>query len=58
MARPITPTPILKGKEATKFLNVIRKDCETPSGPTPTPKLQQAQKLVREHGQHRQEHIR
>lgn len=58
MARPITPTPILKGREATKFLDRISKDSKTPSGLTPTPKLEQAQKLIREHGQHRQEHIR
>jgi len=58
MARPITATPILKGKEATKFLVMIHKDSKTTSGLTPTPKLEQAQKLIKEYGQHRQEHIR
>jgi hypothetical protein len=46
MALPVTPTPILKGKQATRFINMISRDAQRPSYPIPTPKLGEAQQLI------------
>ena len=58
MAQPIGPTPVLTGKEATRFLTKIRTEEGNPVGPTPTPKLAKVQELIREHGERRQKHVR
>ena len=49
MARPIAATPILRGKEAAKFLTVLHDDLQKPVGLTPTPKLSKAHKLIKEY---------
>ncbi len=46
MARPIEPTPVLKGREATKFITMVHRDAQKPAGLIPTPKLKKAQKLI------------
>ena len=49
MSLPISPTPVLKGKAATAFLKKIYAEENIPSYPIPTPKLEQAYKLVLEY---------
>ena len=49
MALPIRPTPILKGREAIKFDERIKKDLQRPTRLVPTPKLEEARKLVIEY---------
>jgi hypothetical protein len=46
MARPITPTPILKGREVREFDERIKSDLHCPATLVPTPKLEAARKLV------------
>lgn len=57
MAQPIGATPILKGKDAQRFLTKIRANENVPAGRTPTPKLEKALELIREHGERRQKHV-
>ena len=47
MAMPVTPTPMLKGREANKFFKVVCKGLENPASFTPTPNLDQARKIVK-----------
>ncbi len=54
MALPITPTPILKGKDAAKFAGMVCEDAKHPIGPTPTPKLDKARELIRKYAQQQQ----
>ncbi len=54
MAQPIGVTPVLTGKEATKFIIMIHEEVQKPVGLTPTPKLAKAQELIKKHGGHRQ----
>ena len=49
MALPIGLTPILKGREAIKFDERIKKDLHRPTRLVPTPKLEEARKLVIEY---------
>jgi len=49
MSLPIAATPVLKGKEAVNFLRKIENDLQKPLKYTPTPKLGQAKKLVKEY---------
>ena len=49
MALPIASTPILEGEDAINFLNIIEKDLKTPAKLTPTPKLEEAKKLIRKY---------
>ena len=58
MARPIGATPVLKGKEAAKFLVMIHEEAQRPVGLTPTPKLAKAYGLIKKHGEHGQKHVR
>lgn len=58
MAQPIGTTPVLKGRAATRFLTKIRAEEGKSLGPTPTPKLAKARELIREHGGHKQKHVR
>ena len=54
MALPIGVTPVLEGKEAMEFLERIERDLKTPVGLTPTPKLDEAIKLIQDYGKNRQ----
>lgn len=47
MALPITPTPVLKGKEASDFLHKIENDLKKPSTYIPTPNLWRVKELVK-----------
>jgi hypothetical protein len=47
MALPIGSTPVLSGKEATKFMARVHKDSTVPARPTPTPKLARARELIK-----------
>ena len=49
MALPVAATPILKGKEASNFLRKIESDLKKPLKFIPTPKLDQAKKLVKQY---------
>lgn len=49
MAMPIAPTPVLKGKEAIDFQKRLDADLKRPSRLRPTPKLQKARKLIKQH---------
>jgi len=55
MALPIGATPVLTGKEAAKFMDDLRKDAKKP-GLVPTPKLEQAVKLIEEHAKQQSKH--
>ena len=48
MALPIAPTPMLNRKESKRFLRLIEEGLKVPAYPTPTPKLEQARKMVLE----------
>jgi len=58
MARPIAATPVLTGKEATHFINTIHENSNKPVGPVPTPKLGNAQKLIKQYSEHGKKHVR
>lgn len=42
MSRPITPTPVLYGKDATDFLDRVERNRDKKACPVPTPKLNEA----------------
>ena len=46
MAQPIAATPVLKGKEAAKFLAMVHADEKKPVSLTPTPNLPNTRELV------------
>jgi len=47
MALPIAPTPKL-GKEASeKFIKRVNRDLKNPVGPVPTPKLNEAIRMIK-----------
>ncbi len=46
MARPIKPTPVLRGKEADRFLKTIAEDMNKPLQTPPPPCLKAAKKAV------------
>ena len=50
MSIPIGATPILTGKEAEDFLKTISEDLKHPVGLVPTPKLEEARKLIEKYG--------
>ena len=54
MARPIQPTPILKGKVARNFERKIEQDLLVPAHLKPTPKIEQARKSVKAYALQRQ----
>ncbi len=58
MAQPISATPILKGRDATRFLNRICRDAKKPVGLIPTPKLAEAEELIKKLSANGQKHIR
>jgi Cft2 family RNA processing exonuclease len=58
MAQPIAATPVLTGKEATKFITMIHEDAKKPVGLIPTPKLGKAQELIKQYSEHGKKHIR
>ncbi len=49
MALPIAPTPILRGKDAQRFVLTVANDLKRPASYVPTPKLAEAERLVREY---------
>ena len=46
MSLPIRPTPELKGKDAKRFLAMVKEGLKHPCGPVPTPGLEQARELI------------
>jgi hypothetical protein len=54
MALPITPTPVLEGEDAENFIRRLHEDLKTPATLVPTPKIEQARKLVREYARQQQ----
>lgn len=55
MALPIAATPVLTGQDAEAFSATIEKDLKKPSRLVPTPKLEQARELIRQHASKRKE---
>jgi hypothetical protein len=55
MALPIAATPVLTGQDAKAFSATIEKDLKKPSRLVPTPKLEQARKLIKQHASKRKE---
>ncbi len=49
MALPIAPTPLLRGKDAERFVRTVARDLKHPASYVPTPKLEEARKLVRQY---------
>lgn len=58
MAQPISATPVLTGEEATNFITMIHKNAKKPVGLIPTPKLGEAQELIKQYSEHGKKHIR
>jgi hypothetical protein len=58
MALPIGSTPVLRGKEAVEFLTKLHKDAREPANLTPTPKLEEAHRLIEKHAKHQQKRVR
>ena len=48
MATPITPTPVLKGKEAANFLRMLLEDQVVKIPLKKSPKLEKVRKQIRE----------
>jgi hypothetical protein len=48
MALPIAATPVLTGQDAKAFSATIEQDLKKPSRLVPTPKLEQARKLIKQ----------
>ena len=48
MSTPITPTPVLKGKEAANFLRMLLKDQDVKVPLRKSPKLEKIRKQIRE----------
>ena len=55
MAVPITPTPVLEGKEAADFIKTILKEQNIKVPLTPLPRIEEARKKIRENANTRQE---
>lgn len=55
MALPIAATPVLTGQDAETFSATIARDLKKPSRLVPTPKLEQARKLIKQHASKRKE---
>lgn len=53
MAKPIGATPVLTGKEAETFLDNIHKNSKKRVTQVPTPKLEEAHRLIKKHGKSR-----
>lgn len=53
MAKPISRTPTLSGKEATEFLLKVRRESSIKLNLAPTPKLEEAHELIKKHGNDR-----
>ena len=48
MALPIAPTPMLNRKESREFLKNVERDLKQPVGYVLTPRLSQAEELIKE----------
>ncbi len=55
MAVPITPTPVLEGKEAADFIKTILQEQNIKVPLTPLPRIEEARKKIRENANTRQE---
>ncbi len=55
MAVPITPTPVLEGKEAADFIKTILKEQNIKVPLTPLPRIEEARKKIRENANARKE---
>lgn len=55
MATPITPTPVLEGKDAADFLRELLKDQVIKVPLKNLPKLEQTRKKIRDSGKDNQE---
>lgn len=49
MALPIAPTPILTGQDADEFDKKMEHGLKNPVYPVPTPKLNNAKRLIKEY---------
>lgn len=49
MALPIGATPVLKGKDAERFLKMVRDNENKKVGPTPTPNIEKAKELIKKY---------
>ena len=58
MAKPILATPVLRGKEATKFMKMIHENSDKPVGLIPTPKLDEARELIKQYSEHVKKRVR
>ncbi|MDQ1317212.1 MAG: hypothetical protein QG588_863 [Candidatus Poribacteria bacterium] len=54
MALPIGNTPTLKGKDAVRFSERIKKDLAKPAKLIPTPKIEEARRAVKEYAAKRE----
>ena len=48
MALPVAPTPVLKGKEARRFLNEVRENVNKPVKLSPEPNFETIRKIALE----------
>ena len=55
MALPIAATPVLTGQDAVVFMRTIEEDIKKPSRLVPTPKLEQARRLIKQHASDKKE---
>jgi hypothetical protein len=46
MALPIAPTPVLRGKEANRFLAEVKKNEKIPAKMSPAPNFQEIKKIA------------
>ena len=49
MALPIAPTPVLNEEDSIRFMKLVEEGLKNPTGPVPTPKLEEARLLVLEY---------
>jgi hypothetical protein len=57
MAIPIGETPILRGKNAAKFLSKVKSDLSEPTRFVPTPRLAEVDKLIHKHAIDKQKRV-
>jgi hypothetical protein len=57
MAIPIGETPVLRGKNAAKFLSKVECDLRTPTRFVPTPRLAEVDKLINKHVADKQKRV-
>jgi len=55
MALPITPTPKLNTKESERFLKRVESDLKKPVELAPTPRLEEAEKIIEQYALNQEE---